>query len=318
MTQVFAFAKVTDQAARQKVYDEIKRGKSRFGMWDQEHSLTDKYYGPNDFLLRIKPGDWIVHVNSPQYGRCLAVQTAGTYEFDKGLRCSWGDDFCNYIPNDPSTIVEFDRNDNRIVPSVNLRPMRRGQRVLEVDDFLNSIASLKSAKNDSSNSELRGVLHLREKMNSDILPRVTKYIHTLNRSKEFENFLFEVFNSLPNVETIKNGFGWGTDHGADLIVDFLNPVVGVSLKSRLVVQAKSYSGKHHELDAIDQVVQGMKEYNAGAGLLITTGELTEELEDYARIKTDEVGKPIDIIAGSEVARFVLQCAPNILISGRYA
>lgn len=318
MTQVFAFAKVTDQAARQKVYEEIKRGKSRFGMWDQEFSLDDKYYGPNDFLLRIKPGDWIVHVNCPQYGRCVAVQAAGTYEFDDGLRCSWGDDFCNYIQNDPSTIVEFDRNDNRIVPSVNLRPMRRGLRILEVDDFLSSITNLKDAKNDSSSSGLRGVFHLREKISSDILPRITKYIHTLNRRKEFENFLFEVFSSLPNVEVIKNGFGWGTDHGADLIVDFLNPIVGVSLKSKLVVQAKSYSGKHHDLDAIDQIVQGVQKFNADAGLLITTGELTEELEDYARIKADEVGKPIDIIAGSDVARFVLQCAPNILIGGRDA
>lgn len=313
MTQVFSFAKVTERAAREQVYAEIGLGKSRFGMWDQSISLADQYYGPNDFLLRIKAGDWIVHVNCPNYGRCVAVRVAGTYDFDGGLECSWGTDFCNYIPNDPRTIVEFDRNDPRIVPSVNLRPMRRGQRILEVEDFLNSVENLKQRQSSSSDKGLRGVVHLREKMNSDILPRIANYIHTLNRSKEFEHFLYEIFDNMPNVEAIKNGFGWRTDHGADLIIDFQNPIASVSLKSRLIVQAKSYTGDHHDLNAIDQIVAGIQEYRADAGLLVTTANPTEELEDYARLRSDEVGFPIDIIAGSEVARFVLQCAPDMLI-----
>ncbi len=40
-TQVYAFAKIDDQDARIKVYEEIKNGKSRFGMWDQTESLQE-------------------------------------------------------------------------------------------------------------------------------------------------------------------------------------------------------------------------------------------------------------------------------------
>lgn len=135
-TQVFAFAKVDDDEARKRVYHQIREGKSRFGMWEQKKSLKEEYYGKNDFLLRIHQGDWIVHVNCPEFDKCVAVQAIGEYEFDEGIECSWGKDFCNYIPIDSTTIVEFDRkNDPNVRPSVNLRPMRRGQRILQVEDF---------------------------------------------------------------------------------------------------------------------------------------------------------------------------------------
>lgn len=311
--QVFAFAKIIDLPARAKVYSEIRTGKSRFGMWDQEVSLRERYHGANGFLLKIKAGDWIVHVNSPKYGRCVAVRAIGPYEFDDGIKCEWGTDFNNYIPVAPETAIEFDRNDKNILPSVNLRPMRRGQRILQVEDFIQSLDNIKTKKVSDSESELRGVIHLREKIETEMLPQITNYIHELNRSKEFERFLHLIFDNMPNVVSIQNGFGWKTDYGADLIVEFQNPLAGVSLSSKLVVQAKSYTGSHYELNAIDQIVEGIKKYNGDGGLLITTGLATEDLEEYAQKKSEEIGKPIDIIAGSEVAKFVMRHAPEMLI-----
>src|SRR5690606_13108725 len=132
---IYAFAKIDDKDARLEVYEEIKKGKSRFGMWDQDGSLREKWFGKNAFLLRIKKGDWIVHVNMPHYGKCVAVQTIGEYNFDSGLRCSWGTDFNNLIPVDPTSILEFDRHNSNVLASVNLSPRRRAQRVLEVNDF---------------------------------------------------------------------------------------------------------------------------------------------------------------------------------------
>lgn len=311
--QVFAFAKIDDNEAREQVYAEIKNGKSRFGMWDQEVSLREQYHGRNGFLLRIQPGDWIVHVNSPHYGRCVAVQAIGEYDFDEGLDCDWGTDFRNFIPVDPETIVEFDRNDPNVLPSVNLAPMKRGQRVLQVEDFLRSLENLRASKHDGDSGDSRGVIHLREKIKEEMLPRITELIHQMNRSKDFERFLHRIFESMPNVESIQNGFGWRTDHGADLIVSFQNPLIGVSLTSRLVVQAKSYEGHHYDLNAIDQLVEGIEKYNADGGLLITTAHKTEHLEDYVRQKVEETGKVIDVIAGSDVARFVIRYAPDMLV-----
>lgn len=311
--KVFAFAKVVDSPARVCVYKDISKGKSRFGMWDQKVSLKEKYHGGNGFLLKINQGDWIVHVNSPEYGKCVAVQVVGSYEFDAGIECSWGRDFKNYIPVDPQTIVEFDRNDQRVLPSVNLRPMRRGQRIKQVGDFLQSLENLKTEKSDFQINDLRGVVHLRAKFDSELLPTVTKYIHELNRSKELERFIHSLFNSMPNTESTLNGFGWGTDHGADLIVEFHNPLSGISLSSKLIVQVKSYYGDHSELNAIDQIANGIEKYSGHGGLLITTGKATEKLEDYAREVSERIGVPIDIIAGAEVARFVLRYAPDLLI-----
>jgi hypothetical protein len=311
--QVFAFAKVDNDQARSEVYAEIRKGKSRFGMWDQKNSLLKEFHGGNAFLLKIRPGDWIVHVNSPKYGRCVAVQVVDTYKFDDGLNCVWGTDFCNYIPVNPKTLVEFERNDERVIPSVNLRPMRRGQRIKKVEDFLQSLENLKCEKSANSEGELRGVLHLREKFDTELLPKITKYIHELNKSKELEKFLHLIFDSMPNVESTMNGFGWRTDHGADLIVEFQSPLSGVSLSSKLIVQVKSYKGTHSELKAIDQVAQGIEKYSGDGGLLITTGNATEELEEYALGISEKIGKPIDIIAGAEVSRFVLRHAPDLLI-----
>ncbi|WP_036217766.1 restriction endonuclease [Marinospirillum minutulum] len=311
--QVFAFAKVDNDSARAMVYAEIMKGKSRFGMWDQETSLINEYHGGNGFLLKIKAGDWIVHVNSPKYGHCVAVQATGTYQYDEGLKCSWGIDFCNFIPINPETIVEFDRNDERILPSVNLRPMRRGQRVKQVEDFLQSLENLKCKNTEILEGELRGVLHLRAKFNTDLLPKITKYIHELNRSKELEKLLHSVFNSIPNVESTMNGFGWKSDHGADLIVEFLNPLSCLSLSSKLIVQVKSYAGEHTELTAINQIAEGIDKYYGDGGLLITTGNTSEQLEEYAHLVSERLGKPIDIIAGVEVSRFILRHAPSLII-----
>jgi hypothetical protein len=311
--QVFAFAKVPDDDARQKVYEAIKSGKSRFGIWDQEVSLREEYHGMNGFLLRVEPGDWIVHVNSPVYGHCVAVQAVGTYDFDEGIECEYGRDFNNFIPIDPATILEFDRNDPNVLPSVNLAPMRRGQRILQVEDFLRSLENLRTNRHSGESMDSRSIIHLKGKIEEELLPRVTELIQQMHRSKEFERFLQSIFESMPNVASTLNGFGWGTDYGADLIVEFKNPLMGVNISSRIVVQAKSYTGDHYDLGAVDQIAEGIRTFKADGGLLITTARKTEVLEDYVKKTVEECGKDIDVIAGNDVARFVIRYAPELLV-----
>lgn len=310
--QGYAFAKIDDKIAREKVFEEIKNGKSRFGMWEQSASLREKWYGKNAFLLKVKEGDWIVHVNMPSYGKCVAVRTVEQYEFDEGIQCSWGRDFNNFIPVDPKTIIEFSRNNPNILPSVNLAPRKRAQRILQVSDLLASLENLKEGKYDAIKKQDKSIIHLQEKVTT-LLPEITSHIQKMNKGKEFERFLHRIFSSMPNTISIQNGFGWRSDNGADLLIEFDNPIIGVNVTTKLVVQAKSYSGKHFDTRAIDQIAEGIKEYNADAGLLITTANETEKLEEYLRKKTEEIGKTIDVIAGNEVAKFVLRYAPELLI-----
>ena len=248
----------------------------------------------------------------PSYGKCLAVKVTGKYGFDKGIELSRGKDFNNFIPVDTQSIVEFNRNNPNILPSVNLAPRRRAQRIVKVEDFNTSIENLKEGRYDDVNKKDKSIIHLQEKT-SKLLPQITKHIHEMNRSKEFERFLHRIFSNMPNTISVLNGFGWRTDNGADLLVEFENPVIGINITTKVVVQAKSYTGKHIDTKAIDQIIEGINKYNADAGLLITTATETEELEEYLRKKVEETGKSIDVIAGDNVARFVLRYAPELLI-----
>ena len=136
----------------------------------------------------------------------------------------------------------------------------------------------------------------------------------MNKSKEFEQFLHRIFSALPNTKLTLNGYGWKTDNGADLLVEFGNPVLGIDLTTTLVVQAKSYEGDHFDLNAVDQIVEGITKFEADGGLLITTASKTPPLEKYIREKSEALKKPIYLIAGTEVAEFVLRHAPELLFS----
>lgn len=318
-TQVFAFAQVTDPKDRAKVYEEILNGKSRFGMWEQKKSLKEEWYGKNMSLLKIKKDDWIVHVNMPTYGKCVVVKVREPYAFDGGLFLEHRPedckvDFNNVFEVDKTSVIEFYRNNPNVLPSVNLAPRRRIQRVLQVNDFLESMENLKKHTYDSVTKTDRSIVHLKAKVDK-ILPQITKEINRMNRSKDFELFLDKVFNNILNTTSLKNGFGWRSDNGADLIIEIENPLYGTNLNfsNKVVVQAKSYSGEHFDKHAIDQIVNGINYYKADAGLLITTANSTDELEEYIIQKSEEIEKTIDVISGIDVSKFVLKHAPELIL-----
>ena len=87
-----------------------------------------------------------MHINSPEYGKCIAAKVLSEYNFDEGLKVAYKtkEDFKYYFEIDVNTIIEFDRNDPNILPSVNLKPRYRYQRVHNTDDFLTSIDNLKN------------------------------------------------------------------------------------------------------------------------------------------------------------------------------
>ena len=302
--QVFAFGEVNEWVEGKKfIIDSLKEGKSRFGYRRDNTPALD----------RIKKGDWIVHKNTPIWGRCIAAQATGTLQYDEGEEY-----FIRYIPIDTSTIIEFDRNDPNVTPTISGKLKLQGSiyRVMPPTEFLDSIENLKGKTYDAVPKEDKNTKHLQDDILSSILPELTLKIHEMNRGKDFERFLHKVFYGIPHTLSIENGFGWKSDHGADLIVKFENPVIGINLTSKLVVQAKSYEGDHNDTGAIDQVVTGIKKLGADAGLLITTGNLTDKLAKYAEVMSKKIGKEISIIAGTDVAKFILRYAPDLLIGSK--
>lgn len=308
---IWAFAKVSDSDARKLVYESIYNGKSRFGWGEKdEDNLKVKWNGKQGFLLGITKGDWIVHVNSPQWGKCTAVQVKDQYEYDQGLKCPWGMDFRHVIPVDPSTIVEFDRKDSNIIPTVNLNPRQRYHRVYAESDFLQSIENLKNNNVQLKKGERKEVYHLKEKT-SNVFKQITKLIHQTHKGKELERLFASVFRKIPGVvEVIENGFGYKTDNGADLIITIQSSVSSLVFENKIVVQLKSFGGKHYDLTAIDQIKTAINYYEANAGIIITTAMKTEKLEEEIQKASESVGKPIDLIAGDDVAKFIISYAKD--------
>lgn len=315
---IWAFNKTDDTKARELIYKSVKNGKSRFG-WSQrdEHNLKLKdnwtdWHSKQLFLLEIKEGDWIVHINTPVWGKCIAAQVTSEYDFDDGLECDWGPDFRHCFEIDVNTIVEFDRRDPNVLPSVNLNPRQRYHRIYAVDDFIKSIENLKHNRVILSDGESKEEYHLRDKTDK-YLKEITNHIHEMHKSKNLERFLAKVFRKIPGVVDVnENGFGWGTDYGADLIVTIRSSIGKLELENKIVVQIKSFEGDHYDLSAVEQVKTGIEKYNARAGMIITTAQRTEALENKIQEISNKLDCPIDLLSGEEVAKFVIKNASELL------
>jgi len=310
---------VDDADERQLIYQSVKSGKSRFG-WSQkdEHNLKLKdnwtdWHSRQLFLLQVKPGDWIIHINTPTYGRCIAAQVLTEYDFDDGLQCSWGGaDFRHYFNVDVETIVEFDRRDQNVLPSVNLNPRQRYHRIYAVDDFFKSIENLKTNAVELNDGESKEEFHLKEKTD-EYLSEISSLIHEMHKSKNLERFLAKVFRKIPGViDVYENGFGRGTDYGADLIITMSSSLGNLEFENKIIVQVKSFEGTHYGLEAVDQVKMGIHQYEGTAGMIITTAKKSEKLENKVLEVSDEIGVPIDLLASDDVTKFVIKYAPELL------
>lgn len=313
--KVWAFNWTTDAEMQRLVYESLQKGKSRFG-WSKtpEHNLLleDNWsveHGNQLFLLRIKPNDWIVHVNTPKWGRCVAARVTSEYGFDSGLN----GDFRHCFDVDTDSILEFDRNDKNVLPSVNLKPRGRYHRVYAEDDFKQSIDNLRKGSVELESGESRQEHHLKGKT-EQYLRGIPKLIHKMHRRKDLEPFLAKLFARVPGVDHVHhNGSGWGTDHGADLIITMSQSIGGyLQLPRMIVVQAKSYEGKQWETDAVRQIQEAIEHFDADAGMIVTTAEKTEALEQAVAEACKETKKPIDLLAADDLSRFIIKHAPDLI------
>ena len=145
------------------------------------------------------------------------------------------------------------------------------------------------------------------------LSEISTLIHEMHKSKNLERFLAKVCRKIPGVADVnENGFGFGIDYGADLIVTMRTPLGNLEFENKLIVQIKSFGGTHYDLDAVEQVKTGIEKYAGTAGMIITTAIKSEELEGKVQECSEEIGLPIDLLASDDVAKFVIKHAPELL------
>ena len=317
---VWAFNKANNPDEK-LIYDSIKNdGISRFG-WssgDAHNLKLEDNWSDNHprqlFLLQIKQGDWIVHINTPERGKCIAGRVASEYDFDEGIECAHGTDFRHRFSLDPDTVIEFERGDPNVLSSVNLCPIYRYQRVYAVGDFLKSIENLKNGSVTLEDDETQEEHHLKNRTDG-YLESLTRDIHEMHKGKKLEAFLARVIRMIPDVADVQeNGSGWGTDYGADLIITQHSTIGKFDFEQKIIVQVKSFEGQHTDLEAADQIKTGIEKFNGTAGMLITTAESTPELEERISQVAGEIGCPIHLLCGTDVAKFVVENAPGLLFN----
>lgn len=310
----------------------IKNGISRFGWsgsdtanleliaakdWPERSIEEHDYWTKSAFLLDVQPGDWIVHINVPYWGACLAGEVSEGYSFEQ--EDNDFSDFRHTIKLKPETVVEFERNDDEVLPIISSRLKLQGRywRIQYVEEFLQTIHNINSDNLGKTEEESLGVFYLKKDL-SPLFKSITEKIQKTHPAGKLESLLADVFRKIPNVvDVYENGKhkGWGSDNGADLIVTYKSglSISNLEKEEKLVVQVKSYTGQHWETNAVEQIEKAITEYEASAGLIITTAESTEGLEKAIELLSSNIKKPVGLIAGEDVAKFVLKQAGDLIL-----
>ena len=317
---IWAFGRVDNEEDIPLIYQSVRDGKSRFG-WSGEDindlSKEENRQIPENSdqlrLLKVKEGNWIVHRNTPEWGQFVAARVTSGYQFDEGLKCPNGRiDFRHCFEVDKETVVVFNREDTRVLPTVWLNQLSRLENISAVDDFLASINNLKGDPIELGEEDSREEYYLRAKMDEGLLDVATQFIHETHKGKLLERFLAKVFREIPEVEYVnEHGQRGGTDHGTDLIVTMRDPL---GFARKIIVQVKSYEGEHRDLRAVEDVKTGIEKFKGDAGVIITTAKRTEVLENEIKKISTEINRPITLLADREVSAFVIKHAPKLLFN----
>lgn len=325
---VWAF-NAPDESSLEFVSESLKKGISRFGWSYTDNAdirqIADKYWEEMtddeveiwrkaSFLTNIKKGDWIVHINVPYWGAVTAGQVIVEYDFE--AEDNEIGDFRHFFKLDIETIVEFERNDPNVHPLISRKLKLRGKhwKIYAEKEFFESLENIKNNTIQLTSNTSVGLHYLQQ----EILPffdQITKIIHSTHPEKKLEYFLADIFKNIPNVTEVKvNGSGWGTDHGADIIVKYASglEIFGLNREEILVVQVKSYEGEHWSTNAVNQIKTAIDKFEATAGMIITTANSTPHIEEEIDKVSNELNIPISLIAGENVAKFVLKYGQSIL------
>ena len=304
----------------------IEEGFSRFGWGFTEslHVLKDKKdkteaegecWRKSWFLLDIKPGDWIVHINTPSYGKCIAAQVSGTYQWgDRILDERGGANYGHCIPVDKESIVEFDRNDNNVHPGISRRLKLQGNywRIYDRDNFFASLDHFKRNPVQIEEGTTKEEFYLQQaSVVKEKLFAIAQEIHNTHRGKKLEDFVARVLNEMGFNATV-TGSGWGTDHGMDVKADYdievplgkESPLCKYKKTLSLAAQVKSYADVHTCIDGVPDLEKAIERFKPDIAVLFSTAKSTEELEramEGLRNKHPEI--EVILIAGEEFGRF---------------
>ena len=313
-----------------RIFESLQHGEGRFG-WSyvetaNQRDLTDRfrqdgweslnskekdcYHG---FLLGIEPDDYVVYINVPVWGKCTLAKVTGGYfwRFDDN-------DFNHRFRVSAESVHEFNRNDAMVPPALKarLKLRQRWWTIRKEEEFRQLLSALKAGTTPAPSTLETNLQYLSENL-EPLLSQITNKIQDSHPNKDLEPFIEMIFRNVPGVESVRPKKGQA-DHGADLLVDFESELMpGLVKRETMVVQVKSYEGRHVKTSAVNDIKRAFEYYenneNVTMGMIISTAtEAGEELISELDKLREDSGKPVAILIGTELAKFVLKYVGDIL------
>ena len=315
-----------DPRNSEMLYSSLKDGEGRFGWsyiegadlyrlrekireegWDSLSGDEKKCWQP--FLLDLKPCDYVIYINVPEWGKCTLARVIGPYYFRYEDR-----DFNHRFPVDPESVRVFDRNSVIVHPSLSqsLKLMGRWWRIYDKERFEDLLKKLEDGEEDRTHTEKTRFALLEEEIKpclESFLECIAGKIHGTHPNRHFEELLFRCFKNVRGVKDVQRKGGPG-DRGADLVVVFKSEMP--IRQQTCVVQAKAYVGEHWDTQAVEDIERAFKYYREQGnepdmGLIVSTASTSTRALDEAREKLEEkTGKIVDLLIGKDLAEFVLR------------
>lgn len=293
-----------------KIFESLKGGEGRFG-WSYVpsadmrkleeadwNSLTDDEKDCyHHFLLEIKPDDYLVYINQPEWGQCTLAKVAAPYEFrfeDK--------DFNHRFRVDKGSVRWFDRNDTIVHPhlSARLKLQTRWWRIYAEKEFLDLLEKLENAGEGRPRKSEDNLRLLRDEIEEPLRQVANRVQHT-HPNFDLEDLLKVTLEAVPGVKRVERHRGRG-DQGADLTAD-VEAIPG--LLQKVVIQVKAYEGEIDDLSAVEDIERTLG--SADMGLIVSTATTASKgFMDALDKLREKKGKPVALLHGAELAVFVLK------------
>ncbi|MDR2355373.1 MAG: restriction endonuclease [Clostridiales Family XIII bacterium] len=300
---------------RERILKSLKAGIGRFGWsYDRRQNLKseEEYYdkGKCRFLLELVPDDFVIYINMPDYGKCTLARVSGPYFFQEPM----DDDFNHCFRVDATSIRTFYRNDNIVPPpiSARLKLQNRYWRIYAEEDFGLLLKRLEGAS-DIQNEAIRTIddnIEYFLDSASEEFKSLAEKICMAHPNFDLEKLMCKVFENSSRYIHAKHMRG-RADKGADIILTGCE-LPTEELQRICLVQVKSYSGVMDTENAIDSLKKAFDFYaDAHCGLIVSTAtEITENFKSKLNEFAAEQGKPVGLLYGEKLSRFIVENLPK--------
>lgn len=327
MTAVYALRTDFDSTEenakfKRRIFESVKAGVARFGWSASDDCNLERLQERVEsrgvgalrqglrqvwrcrFLLDVEPGDYLIYVNVPSYGECTLARVTKEYSF----KLEWSD-FNHRLGVDPESVRTFSRSDAVVPPSLARRLSLPGRywRISSEGDFTELLEALNAGRTGTSRGPGHQLDCLRQRL-KDPLDRVAQLVHECHPNKTLEPLVASAFRRVPGVLQVHERRGRADDRGADLELVYGPDLPELENFGLCAVQVKSYEGTLGWGRALEDVRRAFaSDSNYTSALIVSTAlEMSAEFEAGLSSLREEVGRPVGVLLGKDLALFILR------------